>query len=174
MKKRVQIINIIVSIVLFSGCIGEPTNISQVSLNLKESKTNKVFVSEYEVSNISQYIPGYKFPITAVWEELPWEIVRKKHLDIPVHILDSSANHLVFEIVKNDSFFSNCNYTEGKWLLSMDSTYNYAGSTSGMLNCLLINEIDSVAYFTIYKLKTPTEININRTRLFSFTVKKKK
>ncbi len=154
------------------GCGREPTEISQVSLNIQESKTKKVFLSEYQVIDLDTLKTGFSFPINSVWEEKPWELLNNK--DYPAYrIQDSTSNRLVLGLNGMETIFTEQNFVKGKWIMWMDSLSNSVGSIRGMMNFSLTRPLTEGCFVTIYLKEDPMKQTTNLVPVFRFKLQPK-
>ena len=63
MKNHKVIYSILIINIILSSCIFDFNESVQVSLDINESKSKKVFIAEYHINSIRCYDKNYKFPI---------------------------------------------------------------------------------------------------------------
>lgn len=166
-----KIINIALLFAFLSACNSDFKEAAQVSLNVQEAKEKKVFVFQYKIQNINILESNYNFPIRNIWEEKPWHLVLDKHGNETFRIDDSSAHRLVLQLNSKDSFITESNFTNGKWVLRIDNTEIFCGSTRGMINLNLHdNTVNDIATLTIYKLNESNNYKTNLDTIIKFEI----
>ena len=154
-----------------SSCNSDFKEAVQVSLNVQEAKEKNVFVSQYKIQNIKILESNYNFPIENIWEEKPWHLALDKKGNETFAIDDSSAHNLVFQWNSKDSFLTENNFTNGKWVLRLDNTEILCGSTRGMI---ILNLTDNIikdnATLTIYKLNETHNYKTNLDTIIKFDI----
>ena len=148
-------------------CGREPTEISQVSLNIQEAKKKKVYLSEYQVIDLDTILTGYSFPINSVWEERPW-ILLNNNSDCTYQIQDSSSNRLVFGLSSKETIFTEQNFAKGNWIMWMDGSNNSFGSIRGMMNFSLTQPLAPGCLFILYIKKDPMNGTTDLEPIFRF------
>lgn len=174
MKKVIQILSVFMFSNLLTSCNNDFKEAVQVSLNIQEAKEKKVFVTEYEIIEIQSFANNYIFPIKSIWEEKAWHLKLDKNKKETFKIINSTSNNLIFQLNEKEIFITNDNFLIGKWIMWMNNSENPIGSTRGMININLVNQvINDTNYFTIYRQKEPNDHKNNLTPLFKFGIVRK-
>lgn len=168
-SSRIALLVFPLCFIAFLRCGREPTEISQVSLNIQEAKTKRVFLSEYQVIDLETLKTGFSFPINSVWEEKPWILINDK-TGCSFRIQDSTSNRLVIGLNNVDTIFTEQNFIKGKWIMWMDSLDNSIGSIRGMINFSLVRPLKDGSHFTLYLKKNPTNFTTDLVPIFRFRI----
>ena len=165
---------IIIFCLVITSCNLDFKEASQVSLDINESKSKKVFIAEYFINKIRCFDKNYKFPINSIWVEKEWLLALDTNGNESYKIGTFSYN-MVFKLNNLDTLITNENYEKGKWIMLNDNNENGMGSTRGMINISLTkDEIKDTISLSIYKLlNPPLDYNNHRVKLYQFEIIRK-